>query len=88
MGAISKLTAKCQTTIPLEIREFLKIGPGDRIAYKIVDDKVMIVPRNLRAADITGILKRPGQKPVSVEEMNKAVGEAASQRYEKSVDRR
>ena len=87
MGIESKLTSKCQTTIPLEIRDHLKIGPGDRIGYMIVDDKVFLVPRNHRAADISGILKRPGQKPVTIEEMNKAIGETIVERYERSLDR-
>lgn len=87
MGIESKLTSKCQTTIPIEIREFLKIGPGDRIGYEIVDGKVVLVPRNLRAADMFGILYNPDQKPVTIEEMNEAIGEAIIERYERSLDR-
>ncbi len=88
MGIESKLTSKCQTTIPKEVRQLLKVGPGDRIGYEIIDGRVMMVPRNLRAADITGILHRPGQKAVTVEEMNDAVGKAIVERYERSIDRR
>ena len=87
MGMDSKLTSKCQTTIPLKIRKYLNIGPGDRIGYKIVDGSVLIVPKNLHAADVTGILKRKGQKPVSIEDMNETIGMAAIERYERSNDR-
>ncbi len=87
MGIESKLTSKCQTTIPQEIRQHLKIGPGDRVGYEIVDGKVILVARNLRAKDLFGILKREGQKPVTIEEMNEAIGEAIVERYERSLDR-
>ncbi len=87
MGIESKLTSKCQTTIPIEVRDHLKIGPGDRIGYEFVDGKVIIVSRNLRAADISGIFKRPGQKAVSIEEMDEAIGKAIVSRYERALDR-
>jgi len=87
MGAESKLTSKCQTTIPVEVRERLKIGPGDRIGYEFIDGKVVIVPKNRSALDLAGILHQPGRKRVSVEEMNEAVGKAIVDRYERSIDR-
>lgn len=41
-AAISKLTSKGQATIPIRIRKRLNIGPGDRIAFKVLDDRVEI----------------------------------------------
>lgn len=88
MGIESKLTSKCQTTIPAEVREFLKIGAGDRIGYEFVDGKVVLVPKNRSALDLAGILYDPKRKPVSIEEMNEAIGDAMTQEYERSIDRR
>jgi AbrB family looped-hinge helix DNA binding protein len=39
---ITKLTSKFQTTIPLEVRKFLKLEAGDSISFEIEDDKVVI----------------------------------------------
>ncbi len=35
MGAIAKITAKGQTTIPLEVRTALHVAPGDLIAWEV-----------------------------------------------------
>ena len=34
---VSKLTSKAPTTIPQPVRTALGIGPGDEIAYEIMD---------------------------------------------------
>ncbi|WP_163265529.1 AbrB/MazE/SpoVT family DNA-binding domain-containing protein [Chelativorans alearense] len=88
MGIESKLTSKCQTTIPAEVREFLKIGAGDRIGYEFVEGKVVLVPKNRSALDLAGALYVPGRKPVSIEEMNEAIADAAAEKYERSRARR
>lgn len=84
----STVTAKGQTTIPKAIREKLNLKPGDRIDFVVeADGRVVLRPRNKRLEDIIGILHRPGQRPVSVEEMDEAIAEAAAERYERSFDR-
>lgn len=35
MGAIAKITAKGQTTIPQEVRTALHVAPGDLIAWEV-----------------------------------------------------
>jgi antitoxin PrlF len=42
MHAVSRLTSKCQTTIPREIREKLSLRPGDAIVYEIAGDEVRL----------------------------------------------
>lgn len=47
----SKLTTKAQTTIPQPIRAALNLQPGDEIAYRIDDGRVVLtkaerVPRD------------------------------------------
>ncbi|SOE16301.1 AbrB family looped-hinge helix DNA binding protein [Hoeflea halophila] len=87
MAIESKLTTKGQTTIPQEVREFLKVGAGDRLGYEFVDGKVVLVPKNRSALDFAGVLHEPDRKPVSVETMNEALDEAVSERVELSRDR-
>jgi AbrB family looped-hinge helix DNA binding protein len=42
MTALSRLTAKGQTTIPREVREKLELKPGDLIAFEIQGDAVQL----------------------------------------------
>jgi antitoxin PrlF len=87
MGYESKLTSKGQTTIPIEIREVLKLKPGDRIQYVVIGDRVEMIPRNRSVMELAGILYDPNRKPVSIEEMDEAIGETIVERYERSLDR-
>ncbi len=72
--ASSTLTSKGQTTIPKDIREYLNLRPGQRIDF-IVDEegRVVLRPATLQIRDLAGILHREGQKPISVEEMNRVI---------------
>lgn len=38
----SKLTSKSQTTVPQSVRRALKLGPGDLLAYEIVNGRVIL----------------------------------------------
>src|SRR5204863_5294927 len=38
----SKLTSKAQTTIPLPVRNALRLGPGDQLAYAIEGERVIL----------------------------------------------
>ena len=40
--AYSKLTSKSQTTVPKAVRQALKLGPGDAIAYEIRGERVTL----------------------------------------------
>jgi antitoxin PrlF len=39
---ISKLTNKAQTTIPLPVRQALRLAGGDELAYQIEGDRVVV----------------------------------------------
>jgi antitoxin PrlF len=39
----SKLTAKCQTTIPAKIRKILDLHPGDSVTFELAPDKKVFV---------------------------------------------
>ena len=87
MGIESKLTSKGQTTIPLEVRKALKLKPGDRIRYVVTGGRVELIPRNRSVLELAGVLYDPDRKPISIEEMDEAIGEAIVERYERSLDR-
>jgi antitoxin PrlF len=88
MGSVSKITSKGQTTIPLEVRDYLQLSAGDRIRYEFLDGKVVIIPQNRSALSLAGILYDPSRKPVSIEDMEDAIGEGIVEDYERSLDRR
>jgi AbrB family looped-hinge helix DNA binding protein len=72
--ASSTVTSKGQTTIPKEIRDHLKLKPGNRIDFVIeADGRVVLRPAQYDIRELHGLLRRPGQKRVTVEEMNRAV---------------
>jgi antitoxin PrlF len=80
MGIESKLTAKGQTTIPLEVREHLGIGPGDMVRYVIDGERVEVVPRNRPASSIFGLLADYAIPGTSLEDYKSAVADAIAER--------
>ena len=86
MTVRSKITAKGQTTIPVEIREALGLKPGDVLSYD-VDGKTVRIEKARSALEFAGILHDPNRKPLTIEDMKSAWPEAAVERYERSLDR-
>jgi antitoxin PrlF len=41
-AAFSKVSVKSQTVIPREVRERLKLRPGDTLRYRLTDDGVLL----------------------------------------------
>jgi len=72
--ATSTLTSKGQITIPKEIREHLKIHAGNRLEFRIASDgRVVMQSCSRDVRELKGIVRTSRRKPVSVEEMNKAI---------------
>jgi AbrB family looped-hinge helix DNA binding protein len=68
------ITAKGQTTIPKEIRDYLHLQAGDKIDFVVEESgKVVVEPATLDVAELEGILHRPGMKALSSEDMKKAL---------------
>ncbi len=51
MISLAKITSKGQTTIPLAVREALRIAPGDTIAWEVSRDGFANV-RRVEAVDL------------------------------------
>ena len=76
------LTSKGQTTIPLEIRDFLKLKSGDKLEFKLNADgkTVTLRPGNIPISDLKGLLKRDGMKPYQPNERKLALKRRAQQK--------
>ncbi len=69
------VTSKGQVTVPRQIREVLRIGPGDRIDFVVsAGGEVVVRAATVDVSMLKGLLKRPGRKPVSLREMEEAIG--------------
>jgi antitoxin PrlF len=79
--AAATLTSKGQTTIPKEIRDFLRIGPGDKLDFVVESDgRVILRPATLDVRQLRGMLKRSGRKAVTLAEMDKAIAAGVARR--------
>lgn len=72
----STVTTKGQTTLPKDVRKVLGLQPGDKLRYILLDGEVRIL-RARPVLDLEGALKRSGQKPVTLEEMDEAIAAGA-----------
>ena len=68
MGYQSKVTSKGQTTIPQEVREYLRLKPGDRINYVLDNGLVRLIPKNRNIADLAGFLGKPPKEMLKAQE--------------------
>lgn len=73
------LSSKGQATIPKTVRDRLQIKPGDRFKFFFHPDGVIILPK-IPTARLKGIIPKPA-KPVSLEEINRAIESGAAQRF-------
>lgn len=77
--ASASITSKGQVTIPKEIREYLKLKTGSKIDFIIDEDgQVKVIPLNVPVETLSGMLHRPGMKAATIEEMEAAIQERAS----------
>jgi len=73
---LARLSTKGRIVIPKAIRERLGVHPGDRVDFVVQDNgDVALRPVVVHVRELEGMLYRPGRRPVSVEEMNRAIRE-------------
>jgi antitoxin PrlF len=66
------LTSKGQITLPKELRTSLGLNPGAKLAFsQLADGTVVMRVKHRKLSDLAGILTRPGQPSVSIEEMSR-----------------
>ena len=82
------LTSKGQVTIPLEVRNRLRLKAGDRIEFEIgPSGEVVVTSKRIPFEEIQGILRSPGRKAVSVREMDKGIERAVRARRKRAIRR-
>lgn len=75
MNAVT-ITTKGQITLRKELLRHLGVHPGDKISLdKLPDGQIAIRPvtQTGKISDVFGMLKREGQPPVSIEDMNEVI---------------
>ena len=73
------VTRKGQTTIPREVRDFLKLRPGDKLEFKLSPDgkTVILMAANIDVSTLRGILKSEGMKAYNPDERKLALRKRA-----------
>ena len=74
----ARLTGKGQVTIPKQIRDYLHLDTGSQIDF-VIDEQgdVKVIPLNVAAESLSGILHREGMSTTSLEDMEQAIIEGA-----------
>lgn len=88
--AIATMTSKGQVTIPKAIRERLGLRAGDRLDFEVArDGRVVVQPVGTEGEPVSlaGFLndRVRVKHPVTVEEMDEAIGQAVAEEYYRSV---
>jgi antitoxin PrlF len=82
------LTGKGQVTVPQEVREKLQLRSGQQLKFTIENGRrVVVTPLYRRLSELVGILPKP-KRTVTLEEMDKAIRQAAVDRYVRAVGRK
>jgi len=75
----SVVTSKGQTTIPKEIRDFLKLKPKDRIFYIVEDGKVVLKPLRGDILELRGSVP-PKDRPEDFDAIRAATRKAIAKK--------
>lgn len=71
--ATATLTSKGQITIPLDVRERLKLAAGTRVEFvEAANGEFLLRPAVADVRSLKGLLRKPA-KPVSLEDMKAAI---------------
>jgi len=66
----ANISTKGEVTIPRELGERLGLQAGDQIAWSLLSNGTVVMrPKTRRVVDLVGMLTRPGQPGVTVDEM-------------------
>jgi antitoxin PrlF len=75
------LTSKGQITVPKAVRDRLRLRPGDALDFVMADNgEIYVRAGTVDVADLQGLLRRPGRKPVSLDAMDESIRAARRRR--------
>jgi len=70
MSEPTTMSIKGQIPIPCDVRERLGLLAGDKIGWSLLSNGTVVVrPKTRRLVDLVGMLTRPGQPRVTVDEL-------------------
>ena len=73
----STVTTKGQTTLPRDIRTALRLHPGDRVRYMILDGGEVRIARSRPAMQLAGLLKDTTTIKASLTDIENAIAKGA-----------
>ncbi len=74
----SRITSKGQLTLPREIRDKLRVGPGDRVSFvERPDGSIAVEPETVDLFTLRGLFK-PKVRGVTLADMDRAVRRGAA----------
>ena len=74
------ITSKGQVTVPFEIRERLKLKPGDKVIYQDTREGILLKPAKRTMLDDFGFLKDRDKAGKELNNIRKAVREKIAKR--------
>jgi antitoxin PrlF len=77
--AWATIISKGQITVPKEIRERLRLKPGDRVEIYVDPDGRAVMERTLTLEELSAVLPRP-ERALNVREINQAIIDTAVER--------
>ncbi|KKX30401.1 AbrB/MazE/SpoVT family DNA-binding domain-containing protein [Rhizobium sp. LC145] len=87
MGFNITITSKGQMTIPKDLRDQLKVKPGDKCYAWVRNGEMVVIPRNKPLSELASILgKPPVDAPFLQRDIDDAVMDAAVERYERAIE--
>lgn len=79
------VTSNGQITIPKVVRERLGLWAGGKVRFTVEDgNRVVVGPAGHRLSDLFGMLGKPLRSPLTLDEMDLAIGQAAVEKYRRS----
>jgi antitoxin PrlF len=75
------VTSKGQITLPKPIRQLLKLEAGDTVDFVVhPDGTIQVRAGRFDVRDLKGLLRKPGRKTVSLEDMDSVLLKARGRR--------
>lgn len=70
---MTKVTAKGQITLPLDVRRALGVEAGDRVEFVIENGRVAVHAATHDVRELKGLVAPRPEGPVSIDEMDAAI---------------
>ena len=82
----STTTSKGQTTIPKQVRDAMGIKDGTPLSWTLENGELKVRARTRRLEDFVAMVP-PNGAHATVEDMNRAIGEAVTERMRRATSR-